>query len=42
LTLDPNIDTVLDVPLDGDVGDTPGVLLIKSNMLYRRVGTVLM
>src|SRR5919201_6521820 len=36
---EPNTDTVLTVPLDGEVGDTPGAALIKSNMLYRRVGT---
>src|SRR5215831_16348619 len=38
LTPEPNEDTVLTVPLVGDVGDTPGAALIKSNMLYRRVG----
>ena len=35
---EPNADTVLTVPLDGDVGETPGAALIKSNMLNRRVG----
>ncbi len=39
LTADPNTETVFTVPLPGDVGETPGVLLIKSNMLNRRVGT---
>src|SRR4029453_16212194 len=38
LTPPPNEDTVLTVPLVGEVGDTPGAALIKSNMLYRRVG----
>ena len=37
---DPNADTVLTVPLDGDVGDTPGAARIASNMLNRRVGMV--
>src|SRR6185436_15055478 len=37
---EPNTDTVLTVPLDGDVGDTPGTARIKSNMLNRRVGIV--
>src|SRR6185312_2203272 len=35
---EPNVDMVLTDPLDGEVGDTPGAALIKSNMLYRRVG----
>ena len=39
-TPDPNEDTVLTVPLDGDVGDMPGALRIASNMLNRRVGMV--
>ena len=39
LTADPNTDTVLMAPLAGEVGETPGVLLIRLNMLYRRVGT---
>ena len=39
-TPDPNEDTVLTVPLDGDVGDMPGALRIASNMLNRRVGIV--
>jgi hypothetical protein len=42
LTADPNTDTVLTVPLDGDEGETPGVLRMKSNMLDRRVGIVRM
>src|SRR5688572_12218148 len=37
---EPNADTVAVVPLDGDVGDTPGAALMKSNMLARRVGMV--
>ncbi len=41
LTPDPKADTVLTVPLVGEVGDTPGAALIKSNMLNRRVGIVL-
>ena len=32
-TADPNTDTVLIAPLAGAVGDTPGALLIKLNML---------
>ncbi len=39
LTADPNTDTVLMAPLAGEVGETPGALLIRLNMLYRRVGT---
>src|SRR5690348_15512711 len=38
---EPNAETVKEVPLapeDGDVGEIPGVALIKSNMLDRRVG----
>src|SRR5688572_10233293 len=37
---DPNADTVVTVPLDGEVGDTPGAALIESNMLNRREGMV--
>src|SRR4029453_16845580 len=40
LTPEPNTDTVFTVPLAGDVGDTPGATLRKSNMLNRRVGIV--
>ena len=40
LTPEPKADTVLTVPLDGDVGETPGAALIMSNMLKRRVGIV--
>ena len=32
-TPDPNTETVLIDPPAGDVGDTPGVLLIRLNML---------
>src|SRR5689334_13305223 len=35
---DPKAETVLTVPLDGEVGDTPGAALIESNMLNRREG----
>src|SRR6478672_1791597 len=35
---EPNAETVFTVPLDGDVGDTPGAALIASNMLIRLVG----
>src|SRR5262249_24939554 len=38
---DPNADTVVTVPLDGDVGDTPGAARIASNMLNRRDGIAL-
>src|SRR6195256_6042337 len=38
---EPNADTVFTVPLDGDVGDTPGAARIASNMLNRRVGMAL-
>src|SRR5438445_7004947 len=41
LTPEPKADTVLTVPLAGEVGDTPGAARIKSNMLYRRVGIAL-
>ena len=34
-------DTVLVVPLAGDVGEIPGAALMKSNMLNRPVGIVL-
>src|SRR3954471_12256625 len=37
---DPKADTVLTVPLDGDVGETPGAALIESNMLKRLDGIV--
>src|SRR6476660_10467495 len=35
---EPNAETVLTVPLDGEVGETPGAALIESNMLNRRDG----
>src|SRR4029077_19003702 len=38
---EPNADTVFTVPLDGEVGDTPGAARIASNMLNRRVGMAL-
>src|SRR5215471_235424 len=38
---DPNVDTLLSVPLVGEVGDTPGAALTKSNILYRRTGIAL-
>src|SRR3954470_22058611 len=38
LVPEPNAETVVTVPLDGEVGDTPGAALIESNMLARRVG----
>src|SRR5215831_8999396 len=38
---EPNVDTLLSVPLVGEVGDTPGAALTKSNMLYRRTGIAL-
>src|SRR5262249_9489533 len=37
----PKTDTQLLVPLEAEVGDTPGAALMKSNMLYRRTGTAL-
>ena len=40
-TPEPNADTVFTVPLDGEVGDTPGAALMKSNMLNRREGIAL-
>src|SRR6266851_2153690 len=44
LTPDPNADTVVvaDAALDGDVGEIPGAALMKSNMLMRRVGILVM
>src|SRR5262249_15116624 len=44
LTPDPNADTevVGEVALDRDVGDTPGAAMIKSNILPRRVGILVM
>ena len=36
LVPDPNADTVVTVPLDGEVGEIPGAALIKSNMPARR------
>ena len=38
---EPNADTVVFVPLEGDVGEIPGAALIASNMLDRRVGIAL-
>src|SRR5437870_175272 len=38
LVPDPDADTVVVVPLEGDVAETPGADLIESNMLDRRVG----
>src|SRR5262245_48078353 len=38
---EPNAETVVAVPLDGDVGETPGAALIASNMLNRRDGIAL-
>ena len=38
LVPEPNADTVVTVPLEGDVGEIPGAALIMSNMLDRRVG----
>ena len=38
---EPNADTLLLVPLAGDVGDTPGEALTKSNMLNRLAGMAL-
>src|SRR6187200_3714549 len=37
---DPKADTVLTVPLEGDVGEMPGAARIESNMLNRREGIV--
>ena len=39
---EPNTEMVVATPLDGEVGDTPGAALMKSNMLARRVGIALM
>jgi hypothetical protein len=33
---------VVEVALDGDVGEIPGAALMKSNMLTRRVGILVM
>ena len=41
LVPEPNADTLLVVPLDGEVGEMPGAALIESNMLNRRVGIAL-
>ena len=38
LVPEPNAEIVVAIPLDGEVGDTPGAALTKSNMLARRVG----
>src|SRR6185436_8689371 len=38
LTPEPNAEMVFTVPLDGDVGETPGAARSESNMLKRRVG----
>src|SRR5215204_6701237 len=38
LVPEPNADTVVAVPLEGDVGEIPGAARIQSNMLERRVG----
>ena len=38
LVPEPNAEIVVTIPLDGEVGDTPGAALTKSNMLARRVG----
>src|SRR3982751_6607284 len=38
LVPEPNTDTLLLAALPGEVGDTPGATLMKSNMLNRRVG----
>src|SRR5215510_13934020 len=35
----PKTETQLLFPLEAEVADTPGVALMKSNMLYRRTGT---
>src|SRR5690242_18787951 len=37
---DPKAETVVMVPLDGDVGEMPGAFLSGSNMLARRLGIV--
>ena len=42
LVPEPNADTLWStVPLPGEVGETPGAALMKSNMLDRRVGIAL-
>src|SRR5260221_4686191 len=41
LVPEPNADTVVAGPLDGEVGDTPGAALIESNILARRGGIAL-
>src|SRR4029450_7349532 len=41
LVPDPSADTLLVDMLPGEVGDTPGAALTKSNMLKRRVGIAL-
>src|SRR5216683_2872780 len=41
LVPEPNTDTVVVVPLDGDVGEIPGAARIESNILARRVGIAL-
>jgi hypothetical protein len=38
--LEPNAEIVVVVPLEGEVGDTPGAALMKSNMLALRVGVL--
>src|SRR5580765_2392299 len=38
LVPEPNTETLLVETLPGDVGDTPGAALTKSNMLNRRTG----
>ena len=35
---EPNTEMVVTTPLEGEVGDTPGAALTKSNILARRVG----
>src|SRR5687767_2145875 len=40
-TPEPNAETVVAVPLDGDVGEIPGADLTQSNILARRVGIAL-
>ena len=41
LVPEPNAETLLVDTLPGEVGDTPGAALMKSNMLKRRVGIAL-
>ncbi len=41
LVPEPNADTVVEVALPGEVGETPGAARMKSNMLARRVGMAL-